>query len=36
MAVLEYGASVYDVLRYELGLSEEEIQEILEELYSDN
>lgn len=30
---LEYGASAYDVLRFELGLSEEETQEILEELH---
>lgn len=33
---IEYGASAYDVLRFELGLSEEEAQEIIEELYGNN
>ena len=32
MNYLDYSASVHDVLRYELGLSEEETQEIIEEL----
>ena len=31
-AVLDYGASVYDILRYELGLSDKEVREIMEEL----
>ena len=36
MAALEYGASIHDILVYEMGLSEEETQEILQELYGDN
>lgn len=36
MSVLDYGASTYDILRFEVGLTEEETQEILEELYGDN
>ena len=30
--ILSYGASIEDVLRLELGLSEKEVAEILEEL----
>ena len=36
MTVLEYGASVHDVLVYEMGLTEEEAEEIMAELYADN
>ena len=33
---LEWGADVYEIFRYEIGLTEEETQELMNELYGES
>ena len=35
MSALAYGASLYDILKYEFNLSDDEVQEVITELEND-